>query len=293
MNDLLRITTDFASLGPLLAGLLTMVGTLAAVMLMVVNRRTDLSVKLTGSILVLAMSFAAQNGFVYAIGVFVIATLVTELQFLEKLAALIWNRKEYWDYLSKASPREVQEKIARDEAEIAEVLPRRSAPELNENNTDATDTTRDKTGGGPATASGYHFHRAVISALQSDLNPISALGIRSDVKIKDGGRDVIIDALIETSSTFYIVEIKAGSSPRLLNKAVAQVKRQIEELFPLLAARRFAAYPVRGIIIIPPNPDAPINVDGVPVLQFDMERKQFVNREAFQRYLANTFDLGG
>lgn len=291
MNDILRIATDFASLGPVLAGLLTLVGTFAAVVLMVVNRRTDLSVKLTGSILVLSMSFAAQNGFVYGIGVFVIATLVTELQFLEKLAALVWNRKEYWEYLSKASPREVQEKIARDEAAIAEGPTHQGPPELQGSHSDAMGPTGGKTPRSPASANGYHFHRAVISALQSDQNPIPALGIRSDVKLRHRGRDVIVDALIETSSTIYIVEIKAGSTPRLLNAAVAQVKRHIEELFPILAGQRYAAYPVRGIIIVPPNPDAPISVGGVPVLQFDMERKQFVNGEAFQRYLVDT-ELG-
>ena len=51
--------------------------------------------KFLGVMFVLSLSFIANNTFVYVISVFVIATLVTELQFLEMMIALIWNRPEY------------------------------------------------------------------------------------------------------------------------------------------------------------------------------------------------------
>ncbi len=74
------------------------------------------SVKLLGSLMVLAMSFASNHWAVYALAIFIVATLVTELDFLEKLAALFWNRDKYWDYrASKATPAEVQARL-REEA---------------------------------------------------------------------------------------------------------------------------------------------------------------------------------
>ncbi|MCH8067632.1 MAG: hypothetical protein IIC69_03540 [Nanoarchaeota archaeon] len=51
--------------------------------------------KFLGVMFVLALSFTANNIFVYVISIFIIATLVTELQFLEMLIALIWDRPEY------------------------------------------------------------------------------------------------------------------------------------------------------------------------------------------------------
>lgn len=51
--------------------------------------------KFLGVLFIVTISFAADNPFVYVIAIIIIATLVTELQFLEMLIALIWNRPEY------------------------------------------------------------------------------------------------------------------------------------------------------------------------------------------------------
>lgn len=61
------------------------------------------TVKLIGSVLVLALAFASNSAWTYALSIFIVATLVTELEFLEKLAALFTNRKEYWEWRSKQS----------------------------------------------------------------------------------------------------------------------------------------------------------------------------------------------
>ena len=63
--------------------------------LMIVRGNGQIATQLLGSLLVMAISFSAQNVIVYTFAVLVIATLVTELHFLEKIAALMWNRKEY------------------------------------------------------------------------------------------------------------------------------------------------------------------------------------------------------
>jgi len=51
--------------------------------------------KFIGVLFILSLSFATNSPFVYLISIIIIATLVTELQFLEMLVALIWNRPEY------------------------------------------------------------------------------------------------------------------------------------------------------------------------------------------------------
>lgn len=51
--------------------------------------------KFLGVLFILSLSFLANNWLVYLISIVIIATLVTELQFLEMLLALIWNRPDY------------------------------------------------------------------------------------------------------------------------------------------------------------------------------------------------------
>lgn len=52
-------------------------------------------VKFLGVLFILSLSFLANNWIVYLISIVIIATLVTELQFLEMILALIWNRPDY------------------------------------------------------------------------------------------------------------------------------------------------------------------------------------------------------
>ena len=71
-------------------------------------RRDSLSVKLLSSRMVISLSFGANHPIIYGLGIFIIATLITELHFIEKLGALIWRRKEHHQYLlQKATAEEV------------------------------------------------------------------------------------------------------------------------------------------------------------------------------------------
>jgi len=61
----------------------------------VIKDKPRFYVKFLGVLFILSICFLANNWFVYLISVIIVATLVTELQFLEMLIALIWNRPEY------------------------------------------------------------------------------------------------------------------------------------------------------------------------------------------------------
>ncbi len=78
-------------------------------------------VKLIGSGLVLSLAFAANNVWTYGLSIFIVATLVTELQFLEKLAAMFTNRDKYWDYLAqKSTPEQAAQKAALEAVEAVQ-----------------------------------------------------------------------------------------------------------------------------------------------------------------------------
>lgn len=59
--------------------------------------------KLVGTFSILSIAFVANHWFVYVLSVIVIATLVTELDFLEKITAVLSKNKEYFDYLKQKS----------------------------------------------------------------------------------------------------------------------------------------------------------------------------------------------
>lgn len=91
-------------------------------------KKIDLFAKLIGSFFILSLAFAADNWFVYTISLIIIATLVTELEFLEKLMALLWNREKYWEYLLKKlqteqggafTPTSVEDKTAEATTNVA------------------------------------------------------------------------------------------------------------------------------------------------------------------------------
>lgn len=74
-------------------------------------RQDPLSVRLLGSLMVISLSFSANHPVIYGLGIFIIATLITELHFIEKLGVLIWRRKEHQQYLlQKATAEEVESK---------------------------------------------------------------------------------------------------------------------------------------------------------------------------------------
>ncbi|MBI6895646.1 hypothetical protein JET64_02360 [Pseudomonas putida] len=90
-------------------------------------------VKLIGSGLVLSLAFAANNVWTYGLSIFIVATLVTELQFLEKLAAMFTNRDKYWEYLAQQStPQQAAQKAvleAMEEVDAEHKMQSRSSKE--------------------------------------------------------------------------------------------------------------------------------------------------------------------
>lgn len=64
---------------------------------------------LVGSLFIVTLALVANNWFVYALSIIIIATLVTELEFLEKVMSLLWDRKYYWDYRIQVDGKAIQE----------------------------------------------------------------------------------------------------------------------------------------------------------------------------------------
>jgi hypothetical protein len=77
------------------------------------------ALRLAGLFLLCSVALFANNGWCYFAAVFIIATAVTQLQFLQNLAAIIRGSKEFFDYQKEfLTQKEIEESTAREVEEI-------------------------------------------------------------------------------------------------------------------------------------------------------------------------------
>lgn len=60
------------------------------------QNREDILLKVGGVLVVSVLAFLSDEVGVYALSIFIVATFITKLDFLENLAALFWGRSEFW-----------------------------------------------------------------------------------------------------------------------------------------------------------------------------------------------------
>jgi len=79
------------------------------------------ALRLAGLFLLSSVALFANNGWCYFAAVFIIATAVTQLQFLQNLAAIIRGSKEFFDYQKEfLSQQELEESTAKEVKEMEE-----------------------------------------------------------------------------------------------------------------------------------------------------------------------------
>ncbi|AXJ01442.1 hypothetical protein CYPRO_2194 [Cyclonatronum proteinivorum] len=291
--DLVTNSTIFETI----ASILAVVGLIIAICVMLVSDKKVIT-QLLGSILVVSLALAANLHVVYVVSVFVVATLVTEILFLEKLAALIWNRKEFWAYLSgNASNEEVK---AKTEQEI-------SAEIEKEENTGADDvesiedivdppagitdiedsTVRDKN---QMVSTALNFEKSVLESLVKNKIPFPYKNIRKEVRLVSGSRSLIIDAIIETPTVHYLLEIKYITRPSILENAAHQINYHKEEYESYLSERNVRVA-IQPLILVP---DDIIDLNfykGIPIVKFNSIDTKFHNLKAtYSEYELNKID---
>lgn len=240
------------------------------------------AIKLLGSLMVLALAFGANNWGVYALGIFIVATLVTELDFLEKLAAIFWNREKYWEYrLRKASPSEV---AAKRKAEMREEISADEAiPEAGKVSPEDVKFTV-QTDRAETVQMALAFERAVIDALAAGRGPFDPARINSNLKVVTAhSKYRIYDAIVETPEIHYVVEVKYGKRPSTLINAMDQLNLSIPTYINYLLERGISAEVV-PVAIVPSDVNVPdLFRDGLPVLKFDLKSHQFTNEIGFKK----------
>ena len=190
--------------------------------------------KVLGSFLVVSLAFFANNAAVYALCIFIIATFITRLDFLENLAAIFWGRREFWEYRIAARGITTEESEAKIREEIL------VEPELT------------KEFGQPP--------EGITKALEAKKEVINAFisygffqedQITPEVRVEYGrGKRYLLDAVAHGTHTDYLIEIKLGHLESTTYDAVRKIDSCID-VYKEMIRRRGVEIDVKGIVVRP------------------------------------------
>jgi len=102
----------------LLASVLFLIGVIFS-FLSLDNKKKEHTLRLAGLFVLSAIALFSNDGWCYFAAVFIVATAVTQLEFLQNLAAIIRGNKDYFDYQKEfISQKEVEESKVKEIEEI-------------------------------------------------------------------------------------------------------------------------------------------------------------------------------
>jgi hypothetical protein len=262
-------------------GLTALISCLLLIIASFIRGQSRLATQLLGSLLVVALSLYADNLATYIISVFVIATWVTELSFLEKLAALIWNRKEYWSFLMKTASKE--EAKTKTEADIkAEIEKNRTEGPDEIETVEETDeepegiseieSPKPELSSTELVQNALRFEDDILNSLEEGQIPFQYGVFLKKVTITSGAKKYIIDCIIETKNVHYLIEIKYIQHPSSLRRATEQVNFYKVAYENYLKERNIKAT-VQPLIIVPSTVNISEHYRGIPISKFDINSK--------------------
>lgn len=246
-------------------------------------------VKLIGSGLVLSLAFAANNVWTYGLSIFIVATLVTELQFLEKLAAMFTNRDKYWEYLShQSTPQQTAQKAVLEAMEEVDAEHKvrsamsagsvggkgrgrveaepESAVETEGDNVDERSDSKGKSNVDIVSAPGAYavdsealssrveavmrFHKNALTALKKYTSMLEGSQIYPDMQFSGYGTRFEVDAIMKTDLADYIVEIKNAVTAFGVSNARRNLASLVNKYYSLVKAAG-ERKKVKGVLIVP------------------------------------------
>ncbi|MZH02574.1 MAG: hypothetical protein F3745_04025 [Nitrospinae bacterium] len=241
-------------------------------------RKDSLSVKLLGSIMVISLCFGANHPAVYGLGIFIIATLVTELHFIEKLGALVWRRKEHQQYLlQKATSEEVESK-RRKELKISEEELPNETQSLDDEHNPWSVYNKPLNPNRLLMEEAHKFHVAVHRALQSGKGPFGSHELKEEITISDRFNQLTMDALIISPYHHYVIEIRYFRFRDDLKQALPEVE-QMALSYRNYLIERHNRNNVTPVIIVPRHLNVPNVFLGTLILRYDLEADQFHNED--------------
>lgn len=217
------------------------------------------STRLAALLLVTSLALYSNAFGTYFAAIFIIATAITELEFLEKIAAIIRGSKEYFDYKKSQIPVDEVKAKVREEVAAAEIPPvSEEAPEQTQNNNEAADkntsnvaqdsqeeTPKTLMPAGDAASLGYTIEQLALTYFERRLGA----PVQKNIRFSTPRADVEFDGVIERGNgrSDTLIEVKL-SGEHTLETAVIKGAREFlrrKETFKEMTGRR-----TTGILVI-------------------------------------------
>ena len=261
---------------PLLAMIFALAALIVTLRIIYRPHKDSLSIKLLGSLMVMALSFGASHPIIYGFSIFIIAALITELHFIEKLGALIWRRKEHHQYLLlKATAEEVENKPTVELKIKEDELPDETQSFYNQHEPwDIYNKPPDPKS--LLIEEAHNFHVAVHRALQSGKGPFGTHELKEEITVSDRFSQLTLDALIISPYHHYVIEIRYFRYRDEIKQALPEVE-QMALAYRNYLMERHIRKNVTPIIIVPRQLNVPNVFLGTLVLRYDLEADQFHN----------------
>ena len=234
----------------------------------------ELATKLIGVSFVVGLAFTANDVTIYGLAIFIVATIITKLDFLENLAAIFWKNDGYWKYriaFSKASDEELRNKATNELVDIES-------------------SERQKPITGEQVNRILHTEQAILNQLVLGGSGLFVPHhLRPNLKLQFGDKKTVVDALASGPNSDYIVEIKALNKSTFSKGTFMHWLHQLQgsmDLYRNINRRKGIEINIRGLLIIPNDPSLPDSFDqDISVLKYDLATNEFVNREQIARWI--------
>jgi hypothetical protein len=254
-----------------------------------INRR-----RFCGAFLLLSLAFEASSAGVYAIAVFIVATLITELNFLSGLAAIFWDRP--WAFQRPASNSEIEDKERQEtEAESSGISGTTAIegggdfPEEEPANVEVSADrgqyeSRDSMRKGGVSGAAAFEHEVVRALNRSRLFDSFESQVALASVASPGTALAVVDGVGKVALRQYVVEIKWQLNDP--DAVVSQLRFAMDALenTPEIR-RRLIRIPVRGILITGDKRAPEFWGDNIISLHFDQSTRTFSNLERVKKWV--------
>ncbi|KMP10527.1 hypothetical protein UR09_05945 [Candidatus Nitromaritima sp. SCGC AAA799-A02] len=249
--------------------------------------QSPLEIKLLGSLMTIGLAFGADHPAIYGFALIVVAILITDLKFLEKLGVLFGRQKPNYQYLLQpATPEEIAAKL---ESEFQQ-----SSIEEGEKWHPDSFLYRDKswTMNSEGTLQikeffleeAAHFHDTIHRALKQGKGPFSIRELKEKITLSDRFSQLTFDVIVVSPYHHYVAEVRYIQHRDDLKKQLPQIERMVMAYRGYLSERNNNAG-VTPIVIIPRKVNVANVFLGMLVLKFDPMADKFHNENEVIRIL--------
>ncbi len=271
------ISRWFPTIESVLVAFFALAALIAAMRLMRKPYQRPLEIKLLGSVMVIALAYGADHPIIYGFAVFVVAALITDLHFVEKLGALFGKRKPHFQYLLQPATQEeittkLESKFQQNEDKEkwhpdAFLYQDRRWKLSPEGNVITKETFL---------AEAIQFHNAVHRALNDGKGPFAVRELKENVTLSDRFSQLTYDVIVVSPYHHYMVEVRYLQARDDLKKNLPEVERMVMAYRGYLAERNDRAG-VTPIVVVPRTVNVSNVFLGMLVLKFDLQTHQFYN----------------